>query len=367
MNDFQTLGFNEDENGDRVFDGLENWIAGGSGVAINYRFSQTARTERNRQNHLYPEAIFPFAYPVMSDPLSGRTAGRIERCTASDTCLKVFEINSANEYWVKAGSLLHTDLQGNALPDPANVRFFLLSGVEHTVNGSAPNSPGVCQQPRNTTNPNPALRALFIALDQWVTQGTPPPKSDVPSVAKKTAVFAVPVAGSQTGVVPQAALGWPNIPGVTYNGLISTRYLLDFGPQFEDGILTNYPPSVVGRPTYPHFVSKVDKDGNEVAGIRLPPVAAPVATTTGWALRRAGFGENDGCESSGQIIPFKATKAQRLAAGDPRLSLQERYKNHAGYVKEVEKVTKKLQKQRLLLPADVQRYVDEAEASDVLQ
>ena len=104
------------------------------------------------------------------------------------------------------------------------------------------------------------------------------------------------------------------------------QYFLDFGPMFEDGILSNYPPSVEGRPAYPIFVSKVDADGNELAGVRLPPVEAPVATTTGWALRREGFSENEGCESDGQHIPFKKTKAERLAAGDPRLSLQERYR-----------------------------------------
>jgi hypothetical protein len=112
LNDFQTLGFNEDEQGRRVIDGVENWLGGASGVAINFRFAQPARTERNRQNHLYPEAIFPFAYPVMTDSLSGNTSGRSQRCTVSNTCPKIFEINSANEYWVKAASLLHSDLKG---------------------------------------------------------------------------------------------------------------------------------------------------------------------------------------------------------------------------------------------------------------
>jgi hypothetical protein len=154
---------------------------------------------------------------------------------------------------------------------------------------------------------------------------------------------------------------------VTYNGLITTRYLLDFGPDFASGILSNYPPSIVGRPAYPIFVSKVDQDGNEVAGIRLPPVAAPIATTTGWALRRAGFSENEGGESDGQHIPFKTTKAERIAAGDPRLSLEERYKDHKGYVQAVTKAAKKLEKQRFLLPADVQQYIEEAQASNVLR
>ncbi len=180
------------------------------------------------------------------------------------------------------------------------------------------------------------------------------------------AAFAVPLPGSQTGFVPQEELGWPTIPGVTYNGLITTRYLLDFGPDFDRGILSNYPPSVAGRPTYTIFVSKVDEDGNEVAGIRLPPVEAPIATTTGWALRRAGYSENEGGESDGQHIPFQITKAERLAAGDPRLSLEERYKDHDGYVKAVTKAAQKLEKQRSLLPADVQRYIEAAQASNVL-
>jgi hypothetical protein len=113
-------------------------------------------------------------------------------------------------------------------------------------------------------------------------------------------------------------------------------------------------------------VSKVDADGNEVAGIRLPEVEAPIATTTGWALRRAGFSENEGCESDGQHIPFKTTKAERNATGDPRLSLEERYEDHEGYVNAVTKAAKKLEKQRFLLPADVQRYIEAAQTSNIL-
>ena len=104
-----------------------------------------------------------------------------------------------------------------------------------------------------------------------------------------------------------------------------------------------------------------------MAGVRLPPVEAPVATTTGWALRREGFSKDEGCESDGQHIPFAITKVERLAAGDPRRSLQERYKDHDGYVKAVTKAAKKLQTQRFLLLEDVQQYIAEAEASDVLQ
>ena len=172
--------------------------------------------------------------------------------------------------------------------------------------------------------------------------------------------------------MPQAALGWPNIPGVTYSGVITVRHLFNFGARFDDGIMDINPPDFSG-PVYRSFVSKVDRDGNDVAGIRLPPVEAPIATTSGWALRSAEFGGGpgggnmDGCESSGQWIAFKTTKAEREAVGDPRKSLEERYKSHDGYVKAVAKAARGLEKRRLLLQADVQRYIDEAEASDVLR
>jgi hypothetical protein len=365
LNDFVTLGFNEDEGGNRVLDGVVNWIAGGSGSNENFRFAQPGRTERNRRDHLYPEANFPFAFNSVHDPLTGRTDGRGVQCAKSHTCPKFMQVISANEYWVKASSLAHTDARGHDLPDLHDTRSYLLSGVEHTLSGAAPNSRGVCQQFQNTTDPSPALRALFAALDEWVTWGINPPKSEVPRVSDGTAAFSVP---QLTGlaVVPRQDLGWRDIPGVTYSGLITARHLFNWGPLFSEGILTINPPDFSG-PVYPSFVSKVDEDGNEIAGVRLPPVAAPIATTTGWALRAAAFGGPDGCESSGQWIPFAATKAQRVANGDRRKSVEERYKDHDGYVKAVAKAAKKLAKDRLLLSDDVQRYVDAAQASDVLR
>ena len=366
LNDYQTLGFNEDEQGRRVIDGMLKWTGGGSGDQINYRFAQTGRTERNRQNHLYPEGVFPFAHQALTDHLSGRTDGRSARCSVSSTCAKTFEANSSNEYWVKASSLLHSDTRGNDLDDPESVRFYLISGLSHGVGNAT--SKGVCQQFLNPTNPYPALRALFIGLDQWVTQGTKPPNSRVPRQADNTAVTAVPRPGYQSGSVPQEALGWPTIPAVVYTGLITTRYHLDFGPTFyNEGIVSNYPPSLEGRPAYPILVSRVDQDGNELAGIRLPPVEAPVATTTGWALRREGYGLNDGCEGAGQNIPFSKTKAERLATGDPRMSLEERYGSHDVYVQAVANAARQLMKQHLLLEEDVQRYIDEAASSNILK
>jgi len=341
------------------------WVGAANGVQINYRFAQPGRTERNRQNHLYPEGVFPFAYQKTIDHLSGKAAGRLDRCAVTNTCPKIFNANSSNEYWVKAGSLLHTDSRGNDLPDPTNVRFYLMSGLSHGVGNVT--TRGSCQQFLNPTAPYPALRALLMALDDWVVKGTEPPVSRVPRRADGTAVTVEPRPGYQTGVVTQKQLGWPTIPGVTYTGVITTRYFLDFGPKIGEGIVSHYPPTVERRPAYPIFVSKVDRDGNEVAGIRLPPVEAPIATTTGWALRREGFGTNDGCEASGQHVAFAKTKAEREAANDPRLSLEERYKTHDDYVAAVRRAAEKLQQQRFLLAADVDRYVQDAQKSAILR
>jgi hypothetical protein len=365
LNDFVAFGFNQDDRGRRVIDGMLLWTGAGNGVQINYRFAQTGRTERNRQNHLYPEGVFPFAYPVLTDHLSGKTGGRGARCAVTNTCPRIFNANSSNEYWVKGGSLLHTDTRGADLPDPANVRFYLMSGLSHGVGNVT--SRGVCQQFLNPTSPFPALRALLVALDAWVSRGTEPPPSRIPRQADGTMVKAELRAGSQTGVVAPQALGWPAIPGVTYTGVVTMRYHLDFGPVLDKGIVATYPTSVSGRSAYPVFVSKVDRDGNEVAGIRLPPVEAPIATTTGWALRRAEFGGNEGCEANGQHIAFAPRRPERLAAGDPRLSLEERYGSHDGYVAAVRSAAERLAQQRFLLPADVERYVQVAQASHVLR
>ena len=364
LNDFQLLGFNEDEYGQRALDGILSHTGGGNGDQINYRFAQTDRTERNRQNHRYPEAVFPFAHQVTTDHLSGRTAGRSERGAASNTLPRRLEINTASEYWVKGCSQLHTDSRGNDLPDPENVRYYLLSGLSHGV-GDATRK-GKNQQFTNGVSPYPVHRALLVALDRWVSEGVEPPVSRVPR-ASENGVFAVTRPGYETGVVPKEELGWPDIPGVTYTGVITTHYCLDYGPDFDQGIVANLPPSLVDRPAYPVFVSKVDEDGNEVAGVRLPQVAAPIATTTGWALRGAGFGENDGGEGDGQHIPFSMTKEERLASGDPRLSLEERYGSHENYVKAVEQAARQLEAEGFLLPEDVRAFVDEAEVSEVLR
>jgi hypothetical protein len=195
-------------------------------------------------------------------------------------------------------------------------------------------------------------RALFTALDEWVTKGTPPPASQVPKLADGTLVKA-----------DQAATGFPHIPGVSYTGLKTTRYLLNYGQDFyHTGIPTlnpqiftpPYEDNPANGPIYPSFVPKTDGDGNDIAGIRLPEVQVPLGTYTGWALRAVPQ-NNDGCEGAGQYIPFAKTKAERLAGGDPRLSLEERYGNLETYKAKLRAALDKLVTGRYLLSDDAER------------
>ncbi len=352
MRDFLYLGFNEDEQGRQAFDGVLNWVGGASGGFFNHRFAQPGRTHRQHIGRWYPERLFPFANHVLTDPISGKTDGRLRRCQATNTCPKIFEANSANEYWVKTGSLLHTDTSGNDLSDLPNVRNYLFSSLPHTIGATGL---GMCQQPRNPLLANAGLRALLVALDQWVTAGVEPPASRVPRRSDDTLVPSL----------PQSRMGFPSIPGVTYTGLMTTGDLFDFGPRFDQGILTTLPPRISGSP-YPAFVPKTDELGNDLAGIRLPEVAVPLATYTGWGLRASGFGGDDLCDAAGSMIPLRTTEAERTAARDPRPSLEQLYGDHWGYVLRVARASFELYDQRLMLWDDVYRTVTQAATGDVL-
>ena len=363
LNDFRWLGFNEAENGKKVFDGHMQWIAAADGINMNYRFSQSGRTERNRQNHLFIEAQFPFANVMTHDPITRKTDSRYKNCEQTNTCPLGVEIYSANEYWVKAASLLHTDPSGSRdLPDSPFTRNYFMSSMQHGT-GSATNR-GACQQFQNPLSSSATQRALFIALDDWATNNRKPPDSRVPTFKDGTLV----------PPLPQSGMGFPNIPSpfadtpgpfVTYSGLKTTRYHFDYGLNFyETGIATVNPPTFPfttpsyqddprNGPIYPSYIPKTNSDGNDIAGVRLPDLRVPTATYTGWALR-SGVWANDGCESSGQFIPFPRTESDRAATGDPRPSVALRYPTFKDYYQKSLNAIDELVAERFLLCEDAQ-------------
>ncbi|HET9620309.1 MAG TPA: alpha/beta hydrolase domain-containing protein [Kofleriaceae bacterium] len=359
LHSFVQLGFNRDEHGARVLDGVLDYIAGASGGYFAQRFAQPARTHRQHIGRWTPERVFPFANQVLFDPITGQLDGRLVRCTLSGSCPKTFEINSGNEYWVKGGSLLHTDTLGrDLLFDAPGTRTYFFAGLAH----SPAAGPGICEQPRNPLSPSAGLRALLLDLDAWISRNVEPPASRVPRRFDHTLAPSL----------PQRAMGFPAIPGVRYSGLMSTGDVFDFGRRFDagiveykvrDGVIVS---PVVASP-YPVFVPTTDGDGNEIAGVRFPDVAVPLATYTGYGFRAAGFGGPDLCDAFGQRIPFPATRAAREATGDPRPSLEERYPSHQGYVDQVRAAAEALLRDRLLLPEDVDRLVQAAQARAVGQ
>jgi hypothetical protein len=357
LNDFRHLGFNQAENGKKVFDALMQWIAAGDGINLNLRFSQPGRTERNRQDHLFIEGRFPFANVMSTDPITGLSDSRLASCTITNTCPVAAEIYSGNEYWVKAASLLTTDPGGKVdLPDSPYSRIFYMSSEHHGTgnNNGLSTGRGNCQQITNVLSSAPVQRAMFLALDAWV-DGVPPPPSRIPRLADGTLV----------PPLPQSGMGFPSIPGVTYVGLKTTRYLFNYGPNFyTTGIMTINPPVIDYTPgrggyqdnpnngaIYPSFIPRTDTDGNDIAGVRLPDVTVPVATYTGWGLR-SGVWANDGCESAGQLIPFPKTQADRVATGDPRPSVAERYPAFDAYYTKAVAAIDAMVKHRLMLCED---------------
>ncbi len=327
-------GFNRDEQGRRVFDGIHSHIAGVGRVFFNTPFAQPARTNTQHEDHGFPENEFPFSTATQSDPLTGKT-GSLFRGDGSDPLL--IETNTSTEYWQKGASLLHTDPLGTrdiALPE--NSRVYMVAGTQHGGRAGATTDPGPNLNPRNPHNPMPAIRALLVALDEWVVSGKAPPPSRVPTLAAGT-------------LVEPDKTGFPAVPGAAI--VRTTNTVSPPGDWVKP---------VAGDKVYRTLVSKVDADGNEVAGIRLPDIAVPLATYTGWNEYKPPYPKGEIADRDGSCLPLPVDKASREASGDPRPSIAERYRDGADYVAKVQAVVTELMADRLLLAEDAERYLDRA-------
>ncbi len=341
------LGMNKDLRGRKVFDGVYSHTAGAGKVFANHVFAEPGRTTTQHEDHLYPENWFPFSTALTTDPLAGKT-GALMRSDGFDPLM--IETNTSTEYWQKGASLLTTDPTGSRdLPLPANSRVYLIAGTQHGGRAGLTSAPALCANPTNPHSPAPAMRALMVALEQWVTEGAAPPASRVPSLAAGTAV-------------DYEAVQMPKVKGFTV-----TRHGNRFGPPVDwidpPGSRTEVRATLAGRAFYETRVPAVDATATETSGIRLPPIAVPLATYTGWNVYRDAPSEL--CDRDGSYIAFAKTKAERAADGDPRPSIEERYGSRDDYVAKVKAAADALVRERLLLPADAAAYVRAAEASDV--
>lgn len=337
LRDYLYLGFNEDTRGRQVYDALVPHIPGARRTFMNARWAQPGRNPSDHTDRLYPADQFPFAYAMSTDPLTGARDGLLRRCRISGTCPKVFQTDSEFEFWGARGSLTYTDAGGRHLDLPPEVRGFMMAGHPHyAVAENLATRNATCQLPINPLQAGAPVRALLAALKAWVREGVEPPSSRVPMVAHGT-------------LVPAPA--YPAIPGLPRLTSWTPAPLLD---------LSKNPPEVTGR--YPILFPRVDNDGNAIAGIRLPVIEVPRATYTGWNPRSAGFGEGALCTNQGGVVPFAATRAERMVNNDPRPSLEERYADNAAYVAAVRASVERLAAERLLLAEDAAAMIAAAEA-----
>jgi hypothetical protein len=374
------LGFNQAEDGKPVHDGLWPIIAGRR-IALNFRWAQPDGVlELYQAGSEGPQWWSKHPDPVRGGP----AAGILDRCQASRTCPKVIEHFGSAEVWALklTPEWVGTDAKAD-LPLPENVRRYYLASSSHgggaggfdtslpgvamaKPGGSCPgNNFGSALLPANPMPHTETVNALRLHFRQWVVNGTLPPPSRWPLLA-----------AGELAPAHKAALGFPTLPGLRASvpeaDFIMPVHDLDWGPQFNavdgSGIASLAPPRI--KQVLPMLAPKVDADGNERGGVPVVLHDAPLGTYLGWNITAGGarpFHAGQICNYTGGMLPFARSKAEREAAGDLRLSLEERYVHHEGYVAAVQRAADKAQAAGFLLANDAKALVRAAQDSAVLR
>jgi len=351
---FIGLGFNQDENGNRVFDGLDPDIASYR-ISLNIRFAQPTRLAGTQHTEKqFPGQESPTTWEDTHDRFAHIDGGLLDRCRRSHTCPKIFNTVSSTEYWQAGMSFTTADADADEdLEIPENVRIYHFASAQH--GGSQPavaaTQNPVCEQLGNLNSYTYNFRALFLALRHWVVDGKSPPRSRYSTLRRRT-------------LVPAHRVRFPSIPGVTFVGDFNSRQVLDRGRGFEakdDSGVMDEPPAV--RYTYRELLPQVDADGNDVDGVRSTQARVPLGTYSGWNTRKVNFGNPDLCDLSGQYIPFAVHQADRK--GDPRRSVEERYGSKAGYMARVREAVEDQVEEGLLLPDDGATIITQEMARDI--
>ncbi len=374
------LGFNQAENGAQVHDGMWPIIAGRR-IALNFRWAQPDGVlELYQAGSEGPQWWLPHPDPVRRLA----AAGILDRCIATRTCPKVVEHFGSAEVWALKLTPEWVGTDGKAdLPLPDNVRRYYIASTNHWggaggFDSSLPgvglpktgvtcpgNNFGVGILPANPVPHTQTVNALSVHFRNWVMNGVSPPPSRYPMLSQGTLAEA-----------HKAAIGFPTLPmlrpTIPERDFIMPVHDYDWGPQFNpmdgSGIASNAPPRI--KQVLTMFAPKVDADGNELGGVPVVLLDAPLGTYLGWNVTAGGekpFHKDQICDYAGGMIPFPKTAEERKAANDPRLSLQERYGSHEGYVVAVTKATERALKEGFLLPVDATALIEAARASAVLR
>jgi hypothetical protein len=345
LRQFLYQGFNADEQGRKVFDGVDAHVAGGGRGSFNHRFAEPSRDASPFSTFFFPTDIFPFTDVEQTDPETGDTDGILTHVDNSNVLPRIFYTFSSYEYWGRSASLIHTTIDGKSdAPMMENSRVYFFAGGQHGPGSFPPSIPSVRGLPlaQNKVSPNDytySMRALLLALDRWVRNATPPPASRYPRIAKGELVR------------PQD-VRFPDIPGIHFPRTIHEAYRIDYGPEWKTRGIIAFEPPHVGK-AFPALVPQVDEDGIDLGGVRLPEVSVPLATYTGWNPRSPQTGaERELVDFLGSYLPFPRTRDERLASGDPRLSVEERYGNRQQYLRSIEGAIANLAMEGFLLQED---------------
>jgi hypothetical protein len=340
-------GWNADAQGRRLLDGVHTHTGSGR-LFHNQRFAQVGRYPRQHEEHSWPSERYPFNFTPVPDPFSAKVDALLKR---PETDPLILHTHTSSDYWERHVSTTHTDPRdGSDVEPPETVRMYTFTGAPHMAR--AVNDPAwVGQLTPNSMSPAPYMRACLSLLDAWVREGVAPPPSLIPLRAQGTLV------------APEVTLAaYPKMPGVNLPHGPSRLPNYDYGPDFDKGYVSKFPPEPIPGQEYPIQVSSIDADGNDVPGLRYPDVEVPVGTHAPWALRKAGYAEGDFLWNCGSFIPFARTKAERQASGDPRQSIEERYRDHEDYIARVAEACRRRVAERLMLEEDADRYIAAAKA-----
>ncbi len=374
------LGFNQAEDGTQVHDGMWPIIAGRR-IALNFRWAQPDGVlELYQAGSEGPQWWIPHPDAVRGLP----AAGILDRCTATNTCPKIIEHFGSAEVWALklTPEWVGTDAKAD-LPLPANVRRYYIASTPHGGGAGGfdtslpgvglPTAPlmcpgnnfGIAQLPANPVPHTQTVNAIRVHFRNWVMNNTAPPPNRYPTLA-----------AGQLAESHKAALGFPTLPGLRAS-LPEADFIMpvldyDWGPQFNmvdgSGIPSMTPPGI--KQALKMLAPKVDADGNELGGVPVVLLDAPLGTYLGWNVTAEGampFHKGQICNYAGGMVPFARTAAQRQASNDPRLSLEERYGSHEGYVTVVKKAAARAVSEGFLLPEDAAALITAADKSAVLR
>lgn len=341
IRDFIYLGFNDDGQGNRVFDGVMPHVAGAGKMWMNHRFANlTLLPGQEHENHFSPVDSFPFSYARSRDHLTGAEDAILKR---PETDPLVIHTDTSAEYWHRRASLVHTDTQGEDLEQPDGVRIYLWASSQHFADPlmTAPVA-GLAQTMCNVVATHYFFRAALDRLDAWATDGVSPPPSLYPKRAEGTLVTA-----------EEWRAAFPAIPGVALPRGPSRLEQLDFGADFAETGAIGAPARIVSEQGYAVLVPAVDEDGNDLGGLRAPMAAAPLGTYTGWSLRRRDMGHGAMVGITGSYIPLPDTDEERSQTGDPRASILSRFADSTAYEKAIREAAEALCKQGYILESDI--------------